>query len=47
VVYGSFGLLIDRVFHISGGRWLKGSQSDQKKKLKAFTAENAEKEHFK
>ena len=32
------------------GRWLKGSQSDQKKKLKAFTAEfaeNAEKAHFK
>jgi hypothetical protein len=38
------------MFHISGGRWPKGSQSDQKKKLKAFTAEfaeNAEKAHFK
>jgi len=33
-------------FHISGDRWLKVSQSEHKKKLKAFTAEFAEKEHF-
>jgi len=47
---GSIFFLLKMKFHTSGCRWLKGSQSGQKKKLKAFTAEfaeNAEKAHFK
>jgi hypothetical protein len=39
-----------QVSDINRGRWLKGSQFDQRKKLQSFTteiAENAEKENFK